>query len=85
VIERLKAIAQAHGKTLVQAAIAWTIQAPNITAPIVGARRAAQLDENLGGVGWQLTDEEWTDISEAGKAVSAQLDFAKNMWGWAPG
>jgi len=84
VIERLEAIGKAHGKTLVQAAIAWTIQAPNITAPIVGARRAAQLDENLGGVGWKLTDEEWNEVSEAGKAISADLDYSSNMWGWAP-
>ncbi|MBM3473985.1 MAG: aldo/keto reductase [Armatimonadetes bacterium] len=84
VIDRLEAIGQAHGKSLVQAAIAWTIQAPNITAPIIGARRAAQLHENLGGVGWQLTDEEWNEISEAGKAISADLDFSSNMWGWAP-
>jgi myo-inositol catabolism protein IolS len=84
VIERLEAIGEAHGKTLVQAAIAWTIQAPNITAPIVGARRADQLAENLGGVGWQLTDEEWREISEAGLQISALLDFSSNMWGWAP-
>lgn len=85
VVERLEEIARAHGKTLVQAAIAWTIQAPNITAPIVGARRPAQLEENLGGVGWRLTDAEWHEISEAGKAISADLDFSSNMWGWAPG
>ena len=85
VVERLEAIGRAHGKSLVQAAIAWTIQAPNITAPIIGARRAEQLAENLGGVGWSLTDDEWTEISDAGKAISAGLDFSSNMWGWAPG
>ena len=84
VIDRLEAIGKAHGKTLVQAAIAWTIQAPNITAPIVGARRAAQLEENLGGVGWSLTEEEWTEVAEAGKAISTTLDYSSNMWGWAP-
>jgi myo-inositol catabolism protein IolS len=84
VIERLEAIGRARGKTLVQTAIAWTIQAPNITAPIVGARRADQLAENLGGVGWQLTDEEWREVSEAGLEISARLDFSSNMWGWAP-
>lgn len=85
VVERLEAIAQAHGKTLVQAAIAWTIAAPGITAPIVGARRPSQLEENLGGVGWSLADDEWGEVSEAGREVGKLLDFSSNMWGWAPG
>ena len=84
VVSRLEEIAKTHEKTLVQAAIAWTIQAPGITAPICGARRPSQLEENLDGVGWSLTDEEWTEISDAGKQVSALLDYSSNMWGWAP-
>jgi aryl-alcohol dehydrogenase-like predicted oxidoreductase len=84
IVDRLEEIADAHGKSLVQAAIAWTLQAPGITAPICGARRPAQLEENLGGIGWGLTDEEWSEISDAGKAVSALLDYSSNMWGWAP-
>ncbi len=84
VIDRLQAIADAHGKTLTQAAIAWTLQTPAVTAPIVGARRPAQLEENLGGVGWRLTDAEWQEISAAGKEINQLLDFSSNMWGWAP-
>ncbi len=84
VVNRLEEMAEGHGKTLVQAAIAWTLQAPGITAPICGARRPAQLEENLGGVGWQLTEAEWEEISEAGKQVSGLLDYSSNMWGWAP-
>jgi len=84
VVNRLEEIAEAHGKTLVQGAIAWTLRAPGITAPICGARRPSQLEQNVGGVGWSLTDEEWSEISEAGKQVSALLDYSSNMWGWAP-
>jgi len=84
VIERLEQIGEAHGRTLVEAAIAWTLQCPDITAPIIGARRKDQLQQNLGGVGWELTTEEWSGISEAGLEISALLDFSSNMWGWAP-
>ncbi|MGQ9733174.1 MAG: aldo/keto reductase [Candidatus Zipacnadales bacterium] len=84
VIDRLDQIAHAHSKTLAQTAIAWTIQAPYITAPIVGARRPEQLEENLGGIGWRLTDEEWAEISAAGKSISDLLDYSSNMWGWKP-
>jgi myo-inositol catabolism protein IolS len=85
VIDRLAEIAKGHGKTLTQAAIAWTLQAPGITAPIVGARRPSQVAENIGGVGWRLTDNEWQEISEAGGKVNGLLDFSSNMWGWVPG
>lgn len=84
VLDIMEAVAKAHGKTLAQTAIAWTLQTPGITAPIVGARNPAQVEANIGGVGWKLTDEEYRRISEAGLAVSKQLDFSTNMWGYAP-
>ncbi|HJN18794.1 MAG TPA: aldo/keto reductase [Armatimonadota bacterium] len=84
-IEKLEAIGEARGKTLVETAIAWTIQVPNLTAPIIGARRKDQLEQNLGGVGWSLTEDEWNAVSAGGLEVSALLDYSSNMWGWAPG
>jgi aryl-alcohol dehydrogenase-like predicted oxidoreductase len=84
VVNRLEEIAEAHGKSIAQAAIAWTIQTPGITAPIIGCRKPDQLTENLGGVGWRLSDDEYLEISQAGKAVSDKLDYSTNMWGWAP-
>ncbi len=84
VVVLMEDIAAAHGKTLAQTAIAWTLQVPGITAPIVGARNIPQVEGNLGGVGWQLTDEEFERISEAGLNINRQLDFSSNMWGWAP-
>jgi myo-inositol catabolism protein IolS len=80
----IEPIARAHDKTLAQTAIAWTLQTPGITAPIVGARTPQQVEGNLGGVGWKLTDEEYQAISEAGAKISVQLDFSSNMWGYAP-
>jgi len=84
VVALMERIAATHGKTLAQTAIAWTLQTPGITAPIVGARNPQQLESNLGGVGWRLTDDEYRQISEAGLRISTQLDFSSNMWGWAP-
>ncbi|MCE5218645.1 aldo/keto reductase [bacterium] len=80
----IEPIARAQDKTLAQTAIAWMLQTPGITAPIVGARTPQQVEGNLGGVGWKLTDEEYQAISEAGTKISVQLDFSSNMWGYAP-
>lgn len=84
VVDFIEQVGKRHGKTLVQTVIAWTINFPGITSPIIGARRPSQLEENLGGVGWKLTDEEMEEISRRGLGVAKQLDYSTNMWGWAP-
>lgn len=84
VVDLMQGVADAHGKTLIETAIAWTLQYPGITAPICGARNPGQVEGMLGGVGWRLSDEEFEAISQAGAKVSAQLDFSSNMWGYAP-
>ncbi len=84
VVEYMEGVAAKHGKTLVQTAIAWTLQFPGITAPIVGARRPDQLAQNVGGVGWKLDEAEFQEISRRGLEVGKQLDYSSNMWGYAP-
>lgn len=53
-VEQLKKLAVAHGKTVAQLAIAWTLRRPEVTAAIVGARRPEQVDELVGAGDWQL-------------------------------
>jgi len=84
VVEMMETIAEGHGKSLIETAIAWTRQTPGITCPICGARNPGQVEGMLGGVGWKLSDEEYAAISDAGLKISAQLDFSSNMWGYAP-
>lgn len=61
-LDKVRPIAESHGKTLAQAAINWCLCQRGITAAIVGARRPEQVRENAGGAGWRLTDEELTAI-----------------------
>jgi aryl-alcohol dehydrogenase-like predicted oxidoreductase len=64
-IEKLRPIADRHGKTVGQLAIAWTLMNPHVTAAIVGARRPAQVEQNAQATGWSLTDEEMAEIDKA--------------------
>jgi aryl-alcohol dehydrogenase-like predicted oxidoreductase len=64
-VERLRPIAARHGKTVGQLAIAWTLRNPAVTGAIVGARRPAQVEENLAAMGWKLTDAEMAEIEAA--------------------
>jgi len=57
-LDRIRPIAEEHGKSLTQLAIAWVLSQPGVTAAIVGARRPEQVEHNAGGAGWQLTDDE---------------------------
>lgn len=61
-VEELKPIAQKYGKTPGQLAIAWTLRLPEITAAIVGARNPHQVEENLGGWGWNIDKDDLETI-----------------------
>jgi aryl-alcohol dehydrogenase-like predicted oxidoreductase len=54
VIETLTEVAAAHGRSPAQTALAWLLGRPAVTSVIFGARTEAQLEDNLGAVGWDL-------------------------------
>lgn len=61
-VERLRAVAERHGRTPGQAAVAWTLRLPVVTGAIVGARNAAQVEGVMGAGDWRLTPEEISKI-----------------------
>ncbi len=67
VIDMLTAIAQAHGKTVSQTALAWHLSNPVVTAPIIGANNVGQLRESLGVAGYRLSPEEMARLNEVTK------------------
>ena len=52
-------------KTVAQVALNWVLQRPTISTVIFGARNEAQLKENLGAVGWNLTPEQVANLDAA--------------------
>jgi aryl-alcohol dehydrogenase-like predicted oxidoreductase len=56
--QRFAALAREHGKTPGQLALAWCKDQPGITAPIVGPRTEAQLNELLPVLEMVLSEEE---------------------------
>ncbi|MFE0178102.1 aldo/keto reductase [Streptomyces sp. NPDC059002] len=65
VVDALVGIADDTGRTPAQVALRWLLQQPGVTAPIVGARSVAQLTDNLGSVGWELTAEQQERLTSA--------------------
>ncbi len=61
-VEILKTIGENHGRTPGEVAVAWTLRLPAITAAIVGARSAKQVEGIIGAMTLQLNADEVEQI-----------------------
>jgi len=57
-------VAKTRGVSAAQVACAWVLQAPGVTAPIIGATKAAHLKDVIGAVDLKLTAEEITALEK---------------------
>jgi aryl-alcohol dehydrogenase-like predicted oxidoreductase len=65
IVNEVKRIAEETGKPMSQVAINWVRQQPKAQMiPILGARSAKQLEDNLGSIDWKLTDDQWKCLDE---------------------
>jgi aryl-alcohol dehydrogenase-like predicted oxidoreductase len=58
IVDAMRPIAEAHGASMAQVALAWLLHQPAITSIVFGARTLAQLDDNLAAVDIVLTADE---------------------------
>jgi len=65
VLDTLRTASGELGKTPAQVALNWLLARPGVTAPVIGARTAGQLEENLGSAGWSLPVEWVKKLDEA--------------------
>ncbi|HEY0342505.1 MAG TPA: aldo/keto reductase, partial [Steroidobacteraceae bacterium] len=65
VIDALEDIAKETEKTIAQVALNWLLQRPTVSTVLIGARNEAQLRDNLGSVGWNLTPEHVAKLDAA--------------------
>jgi aryl-alcohol dehydrogenase-like predicted oxidoreductase len=64
-VEVMREIGAAHGRTPGEVAIAWTLRRPEVTAAIVGLRAPDQVDGIIGAAEFRLSEEELERISSA--------------------
>lgn len=57
-------VAKAHGVTATQIAMAWILQAPGVTSPIIGATKISQLKELFAAVAIKLGAEEVAELEK---------------------
>ena len=58
-------ISEEMGKSYAQISLNWLLRQQGVTAPIIGARTLEQLEDNIDASGWELTEEQLEELSEA--------------------
>ncbi len=64
IIDQLKTVAKRNGITIAQLAISWTLRRPEVTAAIVGARKAGQIGQTAPAGDITLSDDDITEIEK---------------------
>jgi aryl-alcohol dehydrogenase-like predicted oxidoreductase len=64
VLDRLRFLGQKYDKTPAQVALNWLIAQPGVI-PIPGIKNAAQVEQNAGALGWELTAVEVIELRQA--------------------
>ena len=77
-VNQLKEIAEGLGKKLPHLALNWVISNPAVSVSLVGARRASEVEDNMGAVGWKLTDDVKAEIDRV--FAEYEIDTAPNKW-----
>jgi myo-inositol catabolism protein IolS len=61
-VEELKPMAKRYGKTLPQLALRWTLSNPVISTALVGCRNENEVNDNVGALGWSISDADMREI-----------------------
>ena len=67
VIDALEAVAAETGRSIPQVAINWLLRRPTVSSVLIGARNESQLRDNLGAVGWMLSDAQMERLDQASR------------------
>jgi len=63
----LDVIAENHGATPSQIALAWVLKRSPVIIPIPGTSKVSHLEENVAAAGIKLSDEEFASLDAAGR------------------
>jgi aryl-alcohol dehydrogenase-like predicted oxidoreductase len=79
IAQEVKKIADEIGRTPSQVALNWLRQKPGVVIPIIGARRASHIKDNLGCLDFQLSAEHMERLDDVSKIeLGFPHDFANS-------
>ena len=75
VLDAVQEIAAEKGKSSSQIALAWVNSKPGITAPIIGPRTMAHLDDNLGALEVELSADDHAQLDAIAEPERASVPY----------
>ena len=69
-VEELRSLAAKYGKSLPQFALRWTLSNPVVGTALVGFRTAAEVSENLGALGWEISNADMAEVDAISLATA---------------
>jgi len=79
ILDVLTSIAKAHAATVPQIALAWILANPAVTSVIIGARKTAQLEDNLKATDVTLTADDMKTLDEASRTPPVYPDWMDSL------
>ncbi|HYI56619.1 MAG TPA: aldo/keto reductase, partial [Microlunatus sp.] len=64
IVDAVQQIAESHGVSMAQVALAWVLRNPVVSAPIVGATNEHHLSDAVAALDLELTEEEVTSLEQ---------------------
>jgi aryl-alcohol dehydrogenase-like predicted oxidoreductase len=65
IVNAVQTVAQGHGVAMSQVALAWVLQNPLVTAPIIGASKPHHLDDAVAALALKLSPEDIAELEGA--------------------
>jgi aryl-alcohol dehydrogenase-like predicted oxidoreductase len=79
-LDVMRGIAETHGVSVAQIALAWLLHQKVVSSVVVGAKRMDQLEDNLRAVNVYLADEERAAIAEVSKVPAEYPAWMIELW-----
>ena len=77
-VEEVKVIAARYDKSLPQLALRWAISHPAVSTALVGCRTVAEVEDNVGAIGWSISDADLAEIDAVFERFD--IDTTPDFW-----
>jgi aryl-alcohol dehydrogenase-like predicted oxidoreductase len=81
VVDCLEDVAAQTGKSIPQVALNWLLRRPTVATVIIGAREEKQILDNLGAVGWSLSEDQVAMLDAASKVYPLYPQWHQRRYG----
>ena len=82
ILEEMGKISKKYNRSFAQIALSWIRAKKEITAPLIGARTLSQLEDNLGCIGWNLSEDEINTLDEVSRIDIPYPHRFIRQFGW---